>query len=55
MPQDPNINNLHAQEGKINGTDDIKSERTLELVPNITISETGNRKTVSFGAYYARS
>ena len=44
MPQDPNISSWLAQEGKITGLENIKVERTLELVPSITLSETGRRR-----------
>ena len=33
-----------AQEGHITGIEDIGRERTLELIPTLTISETGQRK-----------
>jgi hypothetical protein len=43
MPSDRNVNGFLIKHGKITGLDDIKSERTLELVPSVTISETGRR------------
>lgn len=43
MPIDPNITGRLIQHGKITGLNDIKFEKTLEIVPSVTISETGNR------------
>jgi opacity protein-like surface antigen len=42
MPIERNISSLR-QIGKITGLDDIKTERTLEIVPSITLSESGER------------
>lgn len=44
MPQDRNISSWLAQEGKITGIENIKVERTLEIVPSIAVSETGERR-----------
>lgn len=44
LPNDRNISGFLIQHGKITGLDEIKYERTLEIVPSITVSETGNRK-----------
>ncbi|MDQ3180738.1 MAG: carbohydrate binding family 9 domain-containing protein, partial [Acidobacteriota bacterium] len=44
MPFDRNISSWLSQQGKITGLENIKVERTLELVPSITVSETGNRR-----------
>lgn len=44
LPDDRNISGFLVKHGKITGIEDIKVERTLELVPSITISETGLRK-----------
>ena len=44
MPQDPNVTGLLIQEGKITGLENIKVERTLELVPSVTFSQTSRRK-----------
>lgn len=44
MPDDRNVSGLLIKHGKITGLDEIKSERTLEIVPSITLSETGSRK-----------
>ena len=43
MPIDPNITGRLIQHGKITGLNDIKFEKTLEVVPSVTVSETGNR------------
>ena len=43
LPQDRNVSGFLTQHGKISGLDDIKYERTLEVVPSITLSETGSR------------
>lgn len=43
MPQNRNISGFLIQHGEITGLDDIKTERTLEIVPNLTLSETGTR------------
>ncbi|CAN5397700.1 hypothetical protein BH20ACI1_BH20ACI1_05610 [soil metagenome] len=43
MPDDRNISGQLIKYGKIGGLDEIKTERTLEIVPSITVSETGNR------------
>jgi hypothetical protein len=44
LPDDRNISGFLVKHGKISGLDEIKTERTLEIVPSITISQTGNRK-----------
>lgn len=43
LPDDRNISGFLIKHGKITGLDGIKYERTLEIVPSITISETGER------------
>ena len=43
MPQDRNKSGTLTQHGKITGLDGIKSERTLEIIPSVTLSETGRR------------
>ena len=40
---DRNISGRLIQHGKITGLDGIKTERTLEIIPSVTISETGRR------------
>jgi hypothetical protein len=44
LPDDRNISGFLVKHGKITGLDEIKYERTLEIVPSITLSQTGNRK-----------
>ncbi len=43
MPNDRNVQGFLIKHGKITGLDDIKSERTLEIIPSVTISERGRR------------
>jgi hypothetical protein len=43
LPDDRNISGFLIKHGKITGLDEIKYERTLEIVPSITVSETGSR------------
>ncbi|HJS51603.1 MAG TPA: carbohydrate binding family 9 domain-containing protein [Pyrinomonadaceae bacterium] len=46
MPDDRNISGFLIKSGRITGMDGIKFERTLELVPSITGSQTGRRTQV---------
>lgn len=46
LPDDRNISGFLIKHGKITGLDEIKYERTLEVVPSITLSETGRRTRV---------
>lgn len=43
LPDDRDISGFLIKHGKITGLDEIKYERTLEIVPSVTISETGRR------------
>ncbi|MBA3354075.1 MAG: hypothetical protein H0U23_16920 [Blastocatellia bacterium] len=43
LPDDRQISGFLIKHGKITGLDEIKYERTLEIVPSITVSETGQR------------
>lgn len=43
LPDDRDVSGFLVKHGKIGGLDEIKYERTLEIVPSITISESGNR------------
>ena len=43
MPDDRNVSGQLIKHGRITGLDEIKYERTLEIVPSITVSETGRR------------
>jgi hypothetical protein len=45
IPMDRDKNSWLAQAGKLTGLEGISTERTLELIPSLTISETGKRKT----------
>ncbi|HEX8638026.1 MAG TPA: DUF5916 domain-containing protein, partial [Pyrinomonadaceae bacterium] len=45
MPDDRDVSGMLIKHGRITGLDEIKYERTLEIVPSITIAETGSRKT----------
>lgn len=44
MPDDRNVSGFLIKHGRITGLNEIKAERTLEIVPSVTISETGRRK-----------
>ena len=46
LPDDRNVSGFLIKHGKITGLDEIKYERTLEVVPSITLSETGRRTRV---------
>ena len=59
MPDDRDVSGFLIKSGRITGLDEIKYERTIEVVPSITISETGlrkrtipNRGFAQFGAYH---
>ncbi|HXH68742.1 MAG TPA: DUF5916 domain-containing protein, partial [Pyrinomonadaceae bacterium] len=43
LPDDRNISGTLIKHGRLTGLDEIKSERTLEIVPSITVGETGRR------------
>ena len=43
MPDDRNVSGFLIKHGKITGFDSIKTERTLEVIPSVTLSETGRR------------
>src|SRR6266446_403565 len=45
MPLNLYISSLFAQEGHLTGLEGISTERTLELIPSLTLSETGKRKS----------
>lgn len=46
MPISRDISSWLAQEGHLAGLDGISTERTLELIPSLTVSETGKRKSI---------
>jgi hypothetical protein len=43
LPDDRNVSGFLIKHGKIEGLNEIKYERTLEVVPSITISQSGRR------------
>ena len=43
MPNSRDISSLLSQEGHITGLEGISTERTLEMIPSVTVSETGKR------------
>ena len=45
MPINRDNSSWLAQEGHISGLEGISTERTLELIPSLTLSETGRRKS----------
>jgi hypothetical protein len=44
MPISKDQSGLLSQEGQLTGLEGISAERTLELIPSLTLSETGKRK-----------
>jgi uncharacterized protein DUF5916/cellulose/xylan binding protein with CBM9 domain len=44
MPLNRDVSSWLAQEGHLAGFDGLSTERTLELIPSLTLSETGKRK-----------
>ncbi|MGI8470399.1 MAG: carbohydrate binding family 9 domain-containing protein [Pyrinomonadaceae bacterium] len=48
MPDDKNISGFLIKHGKITGLESIKTERTLEVVPSVTLSESGTRRRTIF-------
>ena len=45
IPMDRDKNSWLAQAGHITGLEGLSTERTLELIPSLTVSETGKRKS----------
>ena len=43
MPNSRDISSLLSQEGHITGLENISTERTLEIIPSVTVSESGKR------------
>jgi hypothetical protein len=43
MPNSREISSLLSQEGHLTGLEGISTERTLEIIPSLTLSETGKR------------
>jgi len=54
MPISRDQSGLLSQEGHITGLENISGERTLELIPSVTASETGKRKGPVTAAQIAR-
>ncbi len=48
MPMDRDKGSWLAQAGHLTGLEGISTERTLELIPSLTVSETGVRKATHF-------
>ncbi|HMQ05581.1 MAG TPA: DUF5916 domain-containing protein [Pyrinomonadaceae bacterium] len=46
LPDDRNVSGFLVKHGKLTGLDEIKYERTLEIVPSVTLSQTGRRTRV---------
>jgi len=46
LPDDRDISGFLIKHGKLSGLDEIKTERTLEIAPSITVSESGTRLRV---------
>jgi len=44
LPDDRDISGLLIKHGKLSGLNEIKYERTLEIVPSLTLAETGSRR-----------
>lgn len=44
MPLNRDISSWLAQAGHLSGLEDISTERTFELIPSLTVSQTGKRK-----------
>src|SRR5256714_148723 len=53
MPLNRDISSWLAQEGHLSGLEGISTERTLELIPSLTLSETGRRKATLTSAQVA--
>ena len=53
MPLNRDISSWLAQEGHLSGLEGISAERTLELIPSLTLSETGKRHATLSSAQLA--
>jgi len=53
MPISRDVSSWLAQEGHLSGLEGISAERTLELIPSLTLSETGKRKATLSSAQLA--
>jgi hypothetical protein len=54
MPLSRDNSNWLAQAGHLTGFEGVSTERTLELIPSLTLSETGNRKAAVTAAQIAQ-
>ena len=54
LPDDRNVSGFLIKHGKISGLDEIKYERTLEVVPSVTVSQSGLRKTTIPNSGFSR-
>src|SRR5688572_8611107 len=54
MPDDRNVSGFLIKHGKIAGLDGIKYERTLEIAPSVTVSQSGIRKTTIPNSGFSR-
>lgn len=54
LPDDREISGFLIKHGKITGLDQIKYEKTLEVVPSVTVSQTGLRKRTIPNAGFAQ-
>ncbi len=48
LPDDRNISGFLVKHGKLAPMEGIKAERTLEIAPSVTVSESGNRRRTIF-------
>src|SRR5581483_1303918 len=53
MPNSRDISSQLSQEGHITGLENISTERTLEIIPSVTVSETGKRVSALTAAQLA--
>ena len=53
LPDDRNVSGFLIKHGKVTGLDGIKYERTLEVAPSVTISQTGSSKRTIPNAGFA--
>jgi hypothetical protein len=49
MPDDRDVSGFLIKNGRITGLDEIKYERTLEVVPSVTVGESGERVRAPIG------
>src|SRR5687768_11390520 len=54
LPDDRNVSGFLIKHGQITGLDGIKYERTLEIAPSVTVSQSGIRKTTIPNSGFSR-